>query len=111
MEESRLDAVISAQVLAEVAGVLYRQFRVRDITRYVGGMLSYRLKVLPVTAEIVRVAAEYSKEFRILPYDGIHIATAISSGADQILSADRELDRVKMIKRLDPLDFVRARNI
>jgi predicted nucleic acid-binding protein len=73
-------------------------------------MLSYHLRVHPVTAEIVRLAAEYSRDFRILPYDGIHVATAVGTGADEIVSADRELDRVKkVVGRTDPLDYARRR--
>ncbi len=103
-----MDAVISAQVLTEVSGVLYRQFEMKDTTRHISGVLSYRLKVQPVTAEIVRLAAEYSRDFRILPYDGIHLATAVGSGASVIISADRELDRArKLMKRKDPLDYVK----
>ena len=103
-----MEAVISVQVIAEVSGVLFRQFGVRDTTKYVAGILSYRLKVHPVTAEIVRLAAGYSRDFRILPYDGIHVATAVVGKADEIASADRELDRVKrLVGRLDPLEYKR----
>jgi predicted nucleic acid-binding protein len=71
-------------------------------------MLSYRLTVQPVTAAIVRSAAEYSRDFHILPYDGIHVATAVGLKVDKIASADRELDKVKkLITRMDPLDYVR----
>jgi predicted nucleic acid-binding protein len=92
-----------------VAGVLYRQFGMRDTTKHVAGMLSYRLRVHPVTAEVVRLAAEYSRDFRILPYYGIHVATAVDLKVDEIASADRELDRVKkLIKRMDPLQYVKG---
>jgi predicted nucleic acid-binding protein len=81
----------------------------RDTTKHVAGMLSYRLRVQPVTAEVVRLAAEYSRDFRILPYDGIHVATAVGLKVDEIVSADTELDRVgKLIKRMDPLDYVKG---
>jgi predicted nucleic acid-binding protein len=101
-----LQAVISAQVIAEVSAVLYRQFGVKDTTRHVAGMLSYKLRVQPVTAEIVRLAAEYSRDFRILPYDGIHVATAVAAKVEEIVSADGELDRVKkLVRRVDPLDY------
>jgi predicted nucleic acid-binding protein len=71
-------------------------------------MLSYRLRVQPVSTEIVRLAAEYARDFRILPYDGIHVATAVGMKVDEIVSADGELDRVgKLIRRTDPLDYVK----
>ena len=37
IEESRMEAVVSAQVLAEVSGVLYRQFGLADTTKHVAG--------------------------------------------------------------------------
>jgi predicted nucleic acid-binding protein len=71
-------------------------------------MLSFHLKVPPVMSEIVRLAAQLSKDFEILPYDGIHVATAVSLGADEIVSADAELDKAKVISRTDPLDYAKA---
>lgn len=71
-------------------------------------MLSYRLRVQPVTAEIVRLASEYSRDYHILPYDGVHVATAVALQVEEIASADKELDRVKkLVKRIDPLDYVK----
>jgi predicted nucleic acid-binding protein len=81
----------------------------KDTTKHVAGMLSYGLAVQPVTAAIVRQAVEYSRDFRILPYDGIHVATAVGLKVDEIASADGELDKVKkLIKRVDPLDYVKG---
>ncbi len=106
MERSKIEAVISTQVLAEVAGVLYGQFGVRDTTRYVAGILSYRLRVRPVTSEVIRLAAEHSRDYQILPYDAIHVVTALGSKVDEMISADKEMDRVKrLVKRRDPLDY------
>jgi len=106
VELSQVDGAISVQVLAEVSAVLFRQYRMKDTTRHLSGILSYRLKIEPVTSEIVRRAADYSKEFGIPPYDGIHVATALRLGIGEIVSADGELDRVKrLVRRTDPLDF------
>ena len=68
VEAGRMEAVISIQVVAEVSGVLYRQYTVRDTTTYVDAVLSYRMKIIPVTSDIVRSAAIFSKDYRILPY-------------------------------------------
>lgn len=103
VEEEKIDAVVSVQVISELSGVLYRIFKVKDITKYVDATLSYPMRVISVTSEIVRVAACYSRDWDILPYDGIHIATAISERVEAILTADKELRKVKAIKSLDPL--------
>jgi predicted nucleic acid-binding protein len=108
VEASRLAAVISVQVVAEAAGVLHRQFKLRDTTRHVEGILSYRLKVQPVTSEVVRLAAQFSKDFHILPYDGIHVAAAVSLGVEEVIPADKELDKAKVVTRIDPLEYART---
>lgn len=105
LEKGKLEVVISVQVLSEVANVLYRRFGVRDTVNHVGAILSYPLKVIDVTPDIVVRAAEYSKNYGILPYDGIHVASALSSFVTEIISADGEFDKVDIIKRVDPLEF------
>ena len=105
IERRELEAVISVQVLSEVAGVLYQQYRVKDPTEHVAAVLSYPMKIVDVTPDIVIRAAEYSRDYGILPYDGIHIASALSSLVTEILSADKELDKVSIIRRVDPLEF------
>ena len=101
-----MNAVVSVQVVSELSGVLYR-IGIKDTTKYVDALLSYRMTVIPITSEIIRLAASCSKDWDILPYDGIHIATAMAEGVEIILSADKELDKVKAIKRLDPLSYKR----
>jgi predicted nucleic acid-binding protein len=105
LEKGALEAVISVQVLSEVANVLYRRFGIRDTVNHVGAILSYPLKVIDLTPDIVLRAAEYSRDYGILPYDGIHVASALSSFVTEILSADKELDKVGIVKRIDPLEF------
>ena len=105
IEQRRLEAIISVQVVSEVSGVLYRSFGVRDTTKYVDAVLSYPIKVITVSTEIIRMAAAHSRDWGILPYDGIHTATAMMENAEAILSADKGLDKVKSIKRLDPLAY------
>ena len=76
-----------------------------DTTKYVDAVLSYRMKIIPVTSDIVRSAATIAKEFRILPYDGIHLATARENSCSEIFSADKELDKQDVIARSDPRDY------
>lgn len=104
IEKGELKAIISAQVLSEVAGVLYQQYR-EDPTKHVVAVLSYPVKIVDVTPDIVLRAVEYSRDYGILPYDGIHVASAVSSLVTEVLSADKELDKVDIIKRIDPLRF------
>jgi predicted nucleic acid-binding protein len=108
IEAGKLNSMISIQVCSEVAGVLYRSYNIRDTTKYVDAILSYRIEAIPVTSEIVRSAASLASEFKILPYDGIHIATAKEASCEAIISADKELDRQSVVNRIDPLNYKRS---
>jgi predicted nucleic acid-binding protein len=81
--------LISTQVLSEVAGVLYQRYHVRDPTLQLRALLSYPMRIVDVTPEIVLRAAEYARDYGILPYDGIHVAAALSLLVDEILSPIR----------------------
>lgn len=105
LERGELKAAISVLVLSEVADVLYRRFGLRDPVKHVSAILSYPLELIDLTPDIALRAAEYSRDYGILPYDGIHVASAASSLVTEVLSADKELDRVDIIKRVDPLEF------
>ncbi|MEA1905302.1 MAG: type II toxin-antitoxin system VapC family toxin [Candidatus Hadarchaeota archaeon] len=104
LEKEKLRAAISVQVLSEVAGVLYQQFGVKDTTKHVAAILSYPLEIVDLTPDIIIRGAEYSRDYGVLPYDGIHIASALGLMIKKILSADRELGRVSLIERVDPID-------
>jgi predicted nucleic acid-binding protein len=105
LEKGELKAAISVQVLSEVAGVLHQQFGVKDTVEHIVAIISYPLEVIDLTPDIVVRGAEYSRDYGILPYDGIHVATALNQMIKKILSADKELDKVPFIERVDPLDY------
>jgi len=102
IEDKRLKAAISTQVLGEVAGVLYSKYKVKDTTSQLNAVLSYPIEIYIVYPDAIRVAAEYAREYGITPYDGIHIALAVEHNVRDIISADKELDKVELIKRIDP---------
>ncbi|MEM3440347.1 MAG: PIN domain-containing protein, partial [Candidatus Bathyarchaeia archaeon] len=81
--------------LSEVAGVLYSQCKVRDVGKYVAAILSYPLRVIDLSADLVLQATRYSEEYGISPYEKIHAVAALSASAPEIISADKELDRVR----------------
>mgnify|MGYP001087336850 CR=1 FL=1 len=110
LEVGQLKAVISTQVIAELAGVLYSQYGVRDTTGYIDAVLSYPLDIYLVYPDTIRAACEYARSYRILPYDGIHIALAVEHGLKKVLSADKELDKIDFIERIDPLEYGKNRD-
>jgi len=59
--------------------------------------------LLPVTDDIVARALRLDAK-RLGSKDRIHLATALANGIDTIVSADADFDRVRAIRRVDPLD-------
>jgi predicted nucleic acid-binding protein len=59
--------------------------------------------LLPVTDDIVARALRLDAK-RLGSNDRIHVATALANGIDTIVSADSDFDRVRTIRRVDPLD-------
>lgn len=105
IEAKKLKAAISTQVLGEVAGVLYNKYKVKDTTSQLNAILSYPIDIYIVHPDTIRVAAEYARDYGITPYDGIHIALAAENNITDIISADKELDKVDLIRRIDPTKF------
>lgn len=105
IEAKKLKAAISTQVLSEVAGVLYNKYKVKDTTSQLNAILSYPIDIYIVHPDTIRVAAEYARDYGITPYDGIHIALAAENNITDIISADKELDKVELIRRIDPTKF------
>jgi len=105
IETERLEAAISTQVLGEVAGVLYSKYGVKDITPQLNAILSYPIDVYIVHPDVIRTAAEYARDYDITPYDGIHIALAVEHNVKEIISANEELDKVELVRRVDPSEF------
>jgi hypothetical protein len=52
---------------------------------------------------IIKRAAEY--DFNVSGVNFVHIASMELNLVQEIISADKELDKVTLIKRMDPLDY------
>jgi len=63
------------------------------------------MDVYIIHPDAIRVAAEYSRDYNITPYDGIHIAVAVENNISEMISGDKELDKTDLIRRIDPMEF------
>lgn len=108
VETGSLAAVINTEILQEL---LYRYSHIgladhgvllcRDI-------LKYPLTVLPITEADVRDALDVltpAPTSGLKPRDAIHAATMRAHGLSQIISADRDFDRLSFVTRIDPLAY------
>jgi len=62
------------------------------------------IKWVPLTPEICTAAALLMSEYHLGPFDAYHLATAISMDKT-ILSTEHVYERVKGVKKIEPLEF------
>ncbi|MFN7954224.1 MAG: type II toxin-antitoxin system VapC family toxin [bacterium] len=101
--ESKVDAVVDAEVLQEVL------HRYRALRRWSDGRRVYDLArrvfavVLPITGEDVDRARELMDEHRgLMARDALHCAIAERNTGGLIVSFDRDLDVVAGVHRIEP---------
>lgn len=57
------------------------------------------MRFIDVNDSVIWKALELIREYKLLPRDSIHAATALIAGADSIYSEDEDFDRIKGFKR------------
>ncbi len=111
IQDKNLDSCASMLVLVESINVLAKinkeLKKTNQKTLIIGANLNAILS-LPITwFELdfltIRKAAEYSHN--IATQDYFHLATMDIQSVHEIISADKELDKVHSIKRIDPLNY------
>jgi predicted nucleic acid-binding protein len=57
------------------------------------------MRFIDVNDDVIWKALELIKEYRLLPRDAIHAATAFNAGAETIFSEDTDFDNIQGLKR------------
>lgn len=97
-----LEAVTSTLVVIELANALRKYGLSDEVKDVVNAVFSLDIRVFEVDSLDVRTAAGIFDEFRISPYDCVHAAVMKKAGIVDIISADKDFDKIAWIKRLDP---------
>ncbi len=111
LENGRLKACASVLVLVETINVLTRINRMPNLSgkaelnirKNIDAILSLPIVWFDLNFPIIKRAAEY--EYKVSGVDYIHIASMELNSVREIITGDRELDKVDSIKRLDPLKY------
>ncbi len=72
-------------------------------------LLDLGLEVLPVDVVALRVLLDRAPEFfrtGLSPRDMVHAAVMLAAGVREIISLDRDFDRVPGLRRLEPAAFL-----
>lgn len=100
-----IEAVTDSEVLQEILyrylklGEREKGFKVFDsFQRIMSGV------VLPVEEQDILKARELVEQYSHLsPRDSVHLAVMLNNGISEIISTDRDFDRLEGIRRLDPM--------
>lgn len=103
--KGKLEAATSTLVIVELANALRKYGLSDEVKDVVDAVFSLDIRVFDVDSLGVRNAIGIFDEFRISPYDCVHVAVMKETGIANVISADRDFDKVNWIKRLDPKNF------
>ncbi|MDH7477694.1 MAG: type II toxin-antitoxin system VapC family toxin [Candidatus Bathyarchaeota archaeon] len=105
IEKGELKAATSTLVIVELANALSKYGLADEVKDVVDAIFSLNINILDVDSLDVRTAARVYDEFRISPYDCVHVAIMRKAGINEIISADKDFDKINWIKRRDPQKF------
>lgn len=111
IESRKLEASASVLVLVELINVLTKLNRILkrrgrkplSIKENIQAVLSLPLVWIDLDILIIEKASEYT--FEINGVDYIHVASMEVSSINEVLSADKDLDRASTVRRIDPLEY------
>jgi uncharacterized protein len=102
VSSGNLQASTSALVPIEVANALRKYGLAKDIVEEVRAISSIGLEIYTLDQTDALEAAEIYGATGISPYDCLHAAVMKKNGLSEIISADKEFEKVPWMKRLDP---------
>ena len=111
LETGKLKACASVLVLVETINVLTKINKLLnvagkaelDIRKNVDAILSLPIIWFDLNFPVIKRAAEYN--YKVSGVDYVHIASMELNSVSELISADKEIDKVGTIKRLDPLKY------
>ncbi len=111
VESGKLEASCSVLVLVELINVLKRindylsrEGRGRlDIERNIEAVMSLPLVWIDLDFLVIEKASAYA--FDVNGVDYVHVASMELNSIHEVLSADKGLEKVGILERIDPLDY------
>jgi predicted nucleic acid-binding protein len=92
----------SVLVPIEVANAMRKYGLSKDVAAEIRAIFSLGIEVYGIEASDAQEAAEIFSDAKISPYDCLHAAVMKRMGLNEIISADKEFDKLSWITRIDP---------
>ena len=111
IQNGRLEVGCSLLVLVEMINVLKRINRglkrkgdkTLNIEKNINAILSLPIVWFDLGIIAIKRASEYN--FNVTGIDYVHISTLELNSVNEIITADKDFDKVSILRRLDPLKF------
>jgi predicted nucleic acid-binding protein len=111
LHEKRIQGSSSVLVLVELINVLAKLNKILKtkqesqlvISDNIAAVLSLPIIWIDLDIRIIETASTY--DYQVNGVDYVHIASMDANSISEVLSADHELDKVKSVTRIDPLDY------
>ena len=115
LETGKLKACASVLVLVETINVLTKINKLLnvagkaelDIRKNVDAILSLPIVWFDLNFLVIKRAAEY--KYKVSGVDYVHIASMELNSVSEVISGDKEIDKVSVVRRTDPLKYKPAR--
>ena len=99
LQTGDIGAILSAIGLIEILTGPKRQKRNDIAADYKRLIVNFpNLRIIGLTENIVDLASDLRAKYKLATPDAIHIATAIDANADEFITSDKALRKVKEIK-------------
>jgi len=103
--KGKISAVTSALIVIELANALRKYGLSNEAREIVDAVFSLDVPIYEIDLSDIRSAIDIFDEFRISPYDCVHAAVMKRTGTHNIISADKDFDKINWIKRLNPKSY------
>jgi len=98
-------AVTSTLALIELSNALWKYGLDKEIKDVIDAVFSLDVQIIQIDPLDMRNAVEIFDEFKISPYNCVHVAVMKKAKIEKIISADKDFEKVTWIKRIDPKSF------
>ncbi len=106
IHDGRTTAAVSTLVALEVANALRKFGLGREVRDTVDSIFSLRMQVASLEQSDLRNAINTFHKYLISPYDCAHVAMMKRLGAQALISADKDFDKITGITRRNPKSFM-----
>ena len=104
ISKAKVTAATSSLVLLEVSNSMVKYGLSKEVKQEIAAIISLPLRLEDLESTDASNATRLFEDHRISPYDCAHVAIMQRIGSTQIVSADKDFDRVQEIDRIDPLN-------